>query len=197
MATTKALRLNTTTGEVETTPAALLDVNEAATTPTASRLPRADVDGKISGLWVGPGVALASLPVAANGEVSATKLVRADDSRFTSPVVGGDLSGSALAAVVTRIQGRPVVATLPGDAQVLAWNNAAARWEPATPTGGGAALTVRTADGATTVANVATIRVTDGTLTNNGGGAVTIATGSGGGGGSSPGALLALFCAYR
>jgi len=190
----KAVELDTTTGGLLRTPD-LLEATEAATTPAANCLPRAGGDGKISGAWVGPGVALASLPVAADGEVSAMKLVRADDSRFADPAVGGDLSGSALAAMVIRLQGRAVAATLPANAHVLTWNNAASRWEPAPPTGGGA-LTVRTVDGAATVANVAIIQVANGTLTNNGSGTVTIATGSGGGS-NPPGALLALFAAYR
>lgn len=45
--------------------------------------------------------------------------------------------------------------------------------------GGGSTLTVETQDGVTTVANVNTIKVTDGTLTDEGGGVVSIDTGGG------------------
>ena len=44
--------------------------------------------------------------------------------------------------------------------------------------GGGTALTVEEADGSPTAENVSTIKVTAGTLTNNGSGVVTISTGS-------------------
>jgi len=53
-------------------------------------------------------------------------------------------------------------------------------------TGGGSSLTVQDIDGSPSVSNVTTIKVTNGSLTDNGGGVVTIATsGSGGGGGTS------------
>jgi hypothetical protein len=55
--------------------------------------------------------------------------------------------------------------------------------------GGGSALTVKEADGDPLVANVDTIVVTNGTLTDDGGGQVTIDIGSGG---SSPGFLSAM-----
>ena len=44
-------------------------------------------------------------------------------------------------------------------------------------------LTVKELDGNPTVAQVKTIQVSNGTLTDNGGGVVTITTGGGGGGG--------------
>ena len=53
-------------------------------------------------------------------------------------------------------------------------------------TGGGSSLTVQDIDGSPSVSNVTTIKVTNGSLTDNGGGVVTIATsGSGGGGGGT------------
>lgn len=51
--------------------------------------------------------------------------------------------------------------------------------------GGGSSLTVKDVDGSPSVSNVSTIRVTNGSLTDNGGGTVTIATSGGGGGGSA------------
>ena len=53
--------------------------------------------------------------------------------------------------------------------------------------GGGTALTVEEQDGTPSVSNVNTIRVTNGTLTDEGGGVVSITTGGGGGGGSPGG----------
>jgi hypothetical protein len=52
-------------------------------------------------------------------------------------------------------------------------------------TGGGSSLTVQDVDGSPSVSNVTTIRVTNGSLTDNGGGTVTIATSGGGGGGGT------------
>ena len=56
--------------------------------------------------------------------------------------------------------------------------------------GGGSALTVKEVDGAPSVANVDTIVVSDGTLTDDGGGQVTITISGGGGGGSTANALV-------
>ena len=52
--------------------------------------------------------------------------------------------------------------------------------------GGGAALTVEEIDGTPSVSNVTEIRVSNGTLTDNGGGVVTLTTGAGGGGVTNP-----------
>jgi len=51
--------------------------------------------------------------------------------------VGGDLSGTSAAAVVTRIQGKPVKNATPVDGQVLTYVAANSDWEPVTPSSSG------------------------------------------------------------
>ena len=85
MGTSRPLIQNLATGELERVATPLLDTAEASTTPTASLLPRADGTGKLALGWV---------PVAADGEVSAVKVVRADDSRLGSVAVTfADIAG--------------------------------------------------------------------------------------------------------
>ena len=123
----KALQVNTTTGTIERTPD-LVESSEVQTTPTINAIPRAAATGLLNLGWI---------PVAADGEISDAKLVRADDSRFTSPTVGGDLSGTASSATVIRIQGRAVANIAPSDGDGLIWSHANNRWEPAEVVGGG------------------------------------------------------------
>lgn len=191
----KALSINTTTGDIERT-ADLVESSEVVTTPTINGIPRADVYGKIAPGWVGGPLDISVLPVADDGEVSSTEVVRANDSRLGNPPVGGDLSGTTAAAAVIKIQGRAVQNTSPSDGQVLTWNNGASRWEPATPAGGGASLTLEEIDGTPSVDDVTMIRVSNGSLTDEGGGVVTLSVG-GGGGTSSIGGTLYLFNTYR
>jgi hypothetical protein len=47
----------------------------------------------------------------------------------------GDLGGSYPAPLVTKLQGRNLVATAPTDGQVLRWNNTSTQWEPSTLAG--------------------------------------------------------------
>ena len=49
--------------------------------------------------------------------------------------LSGDVTGSAGATVVNRIQGRPVASTAPSSGQSLAWNSTAGAWTPQTITG--------------------------------------------------------------
>ncbi|HPQ14587.1 MAG TPA: hypothetical protein PLP04_05125 [Bryobacteraceae bacterium] len=53
--------------------------------------------------------------------------------------MGGDVSGAPEALTVTGIQGRPVSSTAPAGGQVLAWNETAGQWEPATAAAAGGA----------------------------------------------------------
>ncbi|MEI6179296.1 MAG: hypothetical protein WCP31_00965 [Chloroflexales bacterium] len=138
MGTSRPLIQNLETGELERVATPLLDQAEASTTPSAGLLPRADGTGKLALGWV---------PVAADGEVSAVKVVRADDSRLGNPTVGGDLSGTASSATVAKLRGRTVATTAPADGQVMTWDDAAQVWTPETPTSGG---TVGLPDGGTT-----------------------------------------------
>ncbi|MEI8166129.1 MAG: discoidin domain-containing protein [Chloroflexales bacterium] len=85
MGTSRPLIQNLETGELERVATPLLDQAEASTTPSAGLLPRADGTGKLALGWV---------PVAADGEVSAVKVVRADDSRLGSVAVTfADIAG--------------------------------------------------------------------------------------------------------
>lgn len=52
----------------------------------------------------------------------------------------GDASGSLGNLRVTRLQGRPVASSGPGDGSVLKWNQAAGQWEPASAIPSGTAL---------------------------------------------------------
>lgn len=132
---TKAVRLNTTSGKLERTPD-LVETSEVASTPSADKIPRASVDGTLAPGWISGPLPISVLPVAVDGEMSSTKLVRANDSRLGNPAVGGDLGGSALAATVIRLQGRAVANTPPLNGDGLVWNSVGNRWEPATVGGG-------------------------------------------------------------
>lgn len=189
----KAVELDPTTGELQHTPD-LVESSEVATEPTANGIPCADIFGKLHAAWIGL-LSIASIPVAASGEVSSTKVVRADDARLGNPPVGGDLSGTAQAATVTKVQGRAFSNVAPADGQIPTWDQTAQLWRPATPAGG-SALTLETLDGSVQVAGVTTIRVSNGTLVSEGGGAATVTTGGGGGGDTSPAAILTLFERY-
>jgi F5/8 type C domain len=125
----KVIQINTSTGELEQTPGTVVESSEVATAATASGVPRADAFGKIHSDWI-PALPIAALPVASSGEVSSTKVVRADDSRLGNPSVGGDLTGTALAATVVKIQGRAVSNAAPANGDVLVWDQTTLRWEP-------------------------------------------------------------------
>lgn len=189
--TTRALQINTTTGDVERT-AELVEAADVATEPTMHGIPRADAFGKIARGWI-PLLDIDALPTAQDGEVSASKVVRADDSRLGNPAVGGDLSGTAAAALVVRLHGRAFANASPADGDVLIWNDQAQQWEP-TAIAVGNGLTIE--DGVTSVANVARINVPPGSLVDEGDHVVSLAIG-GGSGSASPGALLYLFAHYR
>lgn len=55
-----------------------------------------------------------------------------------SITLGGDVTGSASANTVTKIQGRSVLSTAPTDGQLLTWSSADSAWKPATSSGGSA-----------------------------------------------------------
>ncbi len=139
MGTMRPVKLNLTTGELELVAVPLLDTAEASVTPTASLLPRAGSDGVLAAGWIPP-LGLSQLPVASSGEVSATKVVRADDARLGNPTVGGDLSGTAASATVAKLRGRTVATTSPSNGQALVWNNGTSQWEPGTVSGGTGAV---------------------------------------------------------
>ena len=168
----------------------LVQAAMVSVTPGANKIPQADATGKLDVGWV-PALGISQLPVAADGEVSATKVVVADDSRLGNPPVGGDLSGTAASATVAKLRGRAVATTAPAEGQVLTWDTTAQEYQPRTPTTG-SSLTVGESDGTPSVAGVTTIRVADGTLTDHGGGVVTLATGGGGGSGRSAATRLFL-----
>jgi hypothetical protein len=117
-------------GNIQRTPD-LVESAEVAATPTGNAIPRADAAGKLDSGWIGS-VPFAALPVAESGEVSSTKVVAADDARLGNPSVGGDLSGTAQAATVVKLQGRAFANVAPANGQGIVWNQSANRWEPAT-----------------------------------------------------------------
>lgn len=146
----------------------LVHATDATFAATAHGIPRANSNNVLHIDW---------LPVAADGVNDSSSLVRADDSRLSNPPLGGDLSGTAAAAVVIKIQGRDFANISPADGDVPVWNASSNRWEPEAGGGGGSALTI--SDGSNTVNNVTQINVD--TVTDEGGGTVSIAAGSGGG----------------
>jgi len=155
----------------------------------AGQIPQADENGKIDAGWIGE-VPFSAIPVAAAGENSAVKVVPADDPRLGNPNVGGDLSGTALSATVTKIQGRSVTATAPSDGQGLVWSHANNQWEPAAVGGdAGNATQIQGRDVAATAPNTGDALVWNGT-------AWAPAVG-GGGTSNSSGAILYLFENFR
>ncbi len=117
----------------------LVQAAMVAVVPAAHKIPQADAAGKLDAGWIPP-LGISQLPVAADGEVSATKVVVADDSRLGNPPVGGDLSGTAASATVAKLRGRTVAAASPANGQALVWNNGASQWEPGTVSGGTGAV---------------------------------------------------------
>ena len=80
----KALQFNLATTKIEQT-VDLVTASEVGVEATGNKIPRADGTGKLALGWV---------PVAADGEVSAVKVVRADDSRLGSVAVTfADIAG--------------------------------------------------------------------------------------------------------
>ena len=61
----------------------------------------------------------------------------ASDDVTNSSVAAGDVSGTFSTLSVDKIKGRAVSSSAPADQQVLKWNAAASRWEPANDVGGG------------------------------------------------------------
>ncbi|RRR75277.1 MAG: discoidin domain-containing protein [Candidatus Viridilinea halotolerans] len=122
-------------GELVRTPD-LVEASEVATVPSINGIPRANAEGRIAAGWVAP-LAIDQVPVAAAGEVSSQKIVRADDPRLGSSTTGGDLAGPVVSATVVRLQNRAFSATAPANGQVPMWSHALNRWEPGTISSGG------------------------------------------------------------
>lgn len=112
-----------------------IEESDVSITPTPSGIVQAGSNSKIDPNWIQAPLDISILPVADDGEVSSTELVRADDSRLGNTIVGGDLSGTTLSATVVGLQGRPLLSTSPTDGQAIVWNNAQGRWEPGSGSG--------------------------------------------------------------
>jgi hypothetical protein len=182
--------LDLTSGRLKQSATFFLETDDAVVIPIPSGIVRAKYDGKIDAGWI-PQLSIGLLPVAADGEVSSTKVLRADDTRLGNPTVGGDLSGTANAATVIKIRGRSVADITPADKQLMGWNEVLARWEPVNPSAAGGGVSIAEIDDVTTVSGVSFIRVPNGSLSDDGGGTVTLNLS--GAGGESPGGILFLY----
>ena len=160
----------------------LVQAAMVAVVPAAHKIPQADAAGKLDAGWIPP-LGISQLPVAADGEVSATKVVVADDSRLGNPPVGGDLSGTAASATVAKLRGRTVAAASPSNGQALVWDATANQWEPGTVSGGTGAVPA----GGTTGQVLTKASGTD----------YDASWADSAGGGASPGSTLFLFQHYR
>lgn len=161
-----------------------LEEADASVTSASSKLVRGTTAGSIDPSWITT-VPFSALPVAADGENSATKVVRADDSRLSNPTLNGDVTGTASFATVVALRNRAIPSTTPTDGVILQYNQASNSWVYAT-VATGSSLTVK--DSTTTVTSVNELIFSS--ITNNGGGSVTVNEGSGGGG---VGSVLYLF----
>ncbi len=63
--------------------------------------------------------------------------LNAADDVTNSSTAAGDVSGTFSALSVDKIKGRDIASTAPADQQVIKWNAASNRWEPANDVGGG------------------------------------------------------------
>jgi hypothetical protein len=133
----KVLVLDLTSGRIKQSDNTFIESIDVFTSPTASGIPRADGAGFIDPGWIGGIIGISHLPVASDGEVSSTELVRADDSRLVSPAVGGDIAGTANAATVIKLQSRNISNAAPVDGDVIGWNDSLGQWEPTSPSGVG------------------------------------------------------------
>lgn len=78
-----------------------------------------------------------------------------------------------------KIQGKTVDDTNIANGYILKYNSTSGNLEYAAESGGGGSLTVKEEDGTPSVSSVTEIKVTNGTLTDNGSGSVSITTGGG------------------
>lgn len=131
----KALVLDPTSVLISNNDERFVEESDVSTTPVPSGIVQAGSNSKIDSNWLQVPLDLSILPVADDGVVSSTELVRADDSRLGNSVVGGDLSGNILSATVVGLQGRPLLSTSPTDGQAIVWNNVQGRWEPGSGSG--------------------------------------------------------------
>ena len=184
----KALILDLVSARIKNNDENFVEESDVSTVAVSGAIVRADSNGKIDADWLQGPLDINILPVADNGEVSSTELVRADDSRLGNPLVGGDLSGTSQSATVVGIRNIPVSATTPSNNQVLAFSLASGVYTPVDIGAGNASLTVT--DGITTITNVTQLNVSS--VTDEGSGEVTISSSSSSGS-ESIGGLLFLF----
>lgn len=100
-----------------------------------------------------------SLVQSVAGQTGAVNLTLSDISGTSTLALAGDLSGTAGAATVTKVQGRSFLSGTPSDGQVYAWNNSNSRFELTDQSGGGGSFThayyISTTDGNDTTAAAA------------------------------------------
>ncbi len=113
------------------TPSQVLQYNGSAWAP-ATLVDNAGVTLVAMGTGMTPGNISATGTISVDVGTGANQIVQLDGSSRL-PAVNGSLLTNVNAV---QIQSRDVASGLPGDNQVLTWNNAAARWEARTPGAG-------------------------------------------------------------
>jgi len=82
----------------------------------------------------------AGISISGSSVISNSGDTNASDDLTNTSIAAGDVSGTFSALSVDKLKGRTLSSAAPANQQVLKWNAAAARWEPANDVSGGLTL---------------------------------------------------------